>query len=760
MTDRTSTPKPVVTHQTGAKQAALLAGLVLVLCTLITPALAADTVNDTDQDQSTETPAELSPMVIVSTRTPRKSVEVSGSVEVIDATMIDQHLSHDMSDVLRYFPGIDTVTDSTRFRNTGFNIRGIGGNRVAIEVDGVPVSDHFSIGNFSNAGRNLIDPAVLKRIEILRGPASALYGSDAIAGVIAYSTFLPQDLVGRTGERYTRVASSYHDVDGSLALSLTAAGAGTDTGWLVSATARHGHEPDNSRVNLPDDTQDYSSHQAMARFTANSIDRGDVILTLDQFRSQTDTDIHSLLGLGRFRSTTALTGDDESSRDRVSLSWDMPFYSDHLEQANLLLYHQRSDTDQFTVEERASRNLKRERSFHYDQDVSGLKAIVSTSFSSGQSDHRLSMGGDFVRSTVRESRNALQTDLLTGVTTRNILGEVFPVRDFPISRIEEIGLFIQDEISLADGRWQITPALRYDNYRLDPRRDSIYVEDHPDSEIVSLREHNVSPKLSWLYHSEPGSRSNWQLYGQFSRGFRAPPFEDANIGLDIPLFNIRAIPNPDLESETSDTVEIGYRMQGKSRTFDMTAHYSEFDDFIDTKVNLGPDPDSGVILFQSQNIEQARIYGVDLSFTQSLSHHFENLDTLDLWARAAWTRGDNRVNNQPLNSIFPAEAVIGIDWQATTMPASLSLMGTFVTTKNRIDNSNSELFSTPGYATFDLTGRYDFNRNATLRAGLFNLGDRRYWRWGNVQGFAADDPLTDVMSSPGRHLAISLDVVF
>jgi hemoglobin/transferrin/lactoferrin receptor protein len=43
----------------------------------------------------------------------------------------------------------------------------------------------------------------------------------------------------------------------------------------------------------------------------------------------------------------------------------------------------------------------------------------------------------------------------------------------------------------------------------------------------------------------------WSVYGQYAEGFRAPPFEDANIGFDIPLFGFRAIPNPDLRSETS-----------------------------------------------------------------------------------------------------------------------------------------------------------------------------------------------------------------
>lgn len=67
--------------------------------------------------------------------------------------------------------------------------------RVAVELDGVPLGDGFSVGSFSRAGRNLVDPELLERVEFLRGPASSLYGSDALAGVVAMRTRDPGDLL-------------------------------------------------------------------------------------------------------------------------------------------------------------------------------------------------------------------------------------------------------------------------------------------------------------------------------------------------------------------------------------------------------------------------------------------------------------------------------------------------------------------------------------------------------------------------------------
>ncbi len=95
------------------------------------------------------------------------------------------------------------------------------------------------------------------------------------------------------------------------------------------------------------------------------------------------------------------------------------------------------------------------------------------------------------------------------------------------------------------------------------------------------------------------------MFAQYARGFRSPPFEDANIGLDIPLFNIRAIPNPDLIPETSDGFELGIRVASRRLSGSLSAFNNDYDNFIETKVNLGPDPETGVLIFQSQNREQS-----------------------------------------------------------------------------------------------------------------------------------------------------------
>ena len=91
-------------------------------------------------------------------------------------------LATSTAEVFRYSPGIDYEASGSRFGTEGINIRGIGGNRVAMLVDGVPLSDQFDVGSFSNATRDFINAGLIQRIEVLHGPASALYGSSAIGG--------------------------------------------------------------------------------------------------------------------------------------------------------------------------------------------------------------------------------------------------------------------------------------------------------------------------------------------------------------------------------------------------------------------------------------------------------------------------------------------------------------------------------------------------------------------------------------------------
>ena len=155
--------------------------LVLATAALVTTTAAADQA------------AQLDPVVVVATRSERPLREIAGNVTVIARDELDDSLTTSLDNVFRYVPGIDAAGAGTRFGSEGLIIRGIGGNRVYMELDGAPLNHQFAVGSFSNATRDFVDVGTVQRIEVLHGPASALYGSSALGGVVSMWTPDPGD---------------------------------------------------------------------------------------------------------------------------------------------------------------------------------------------------------------------------------------------------------------------------------------------------------------------------------------------------------------------------------------------------------------------------------------------------------------------------------------------------------------------------------------------------------------------------------------
>lgn len=696
-------------------------------------------------------PIELDPVVVVASKAPRPMSEVAGQVSVIDASHIEQHLLEGLDDLLRYEPGLNTLTAGTRFGVGGVNIRGIGGNRVAIEVDGVPVRDGFATGSYSNSGQALIETDLLKRLEVLHGPASSLYGSDALGGVMAFTTWDPDDLLALgQGDHWYSLRAGFGSADESNFVTGTAAWASDSHGLLISATRRDGHERDhNNPVAGPEDPRDWDSEDYFFRYTYDTSAAHRLRLTVEDFQRDSFTTVNSTLGFSRFRSTTALAGEDTDESQKLLVDYE--FSTNFWNRGVVRAFRTESETRQLTFEERAAARTpsRYERLFQYETRLEGLELNLFRHFSLGGSEHRVGIGIEFLSTVTEEFRDGFQQFLSDGSITKTVLGEVFPVRDFPNSSVDEWGVFVQDEISFGQG-WELIPALRWDRYDLQPRPDVLYLEDYPDTEIVAVREDEVSPRLGLIRKLDGG----WSIYGQYVRGYRAPPHEDANIGLEIPVFKFRAIPNPELRSETSDGFELGIRRFTSTRRFSLALFDTDYDDFIESRAPIGIDSESGYLIFQSRNISKARIRGVDVRLDQDLRVLGDNWANWNLNAALYWSEGDNLDNRQPLNSVSPPQAVVGLSWFSNDTRWNAHLTGTFTHRQDDIDHSRGQRFETPGYGLFDLSIGYRHATWLELRAGIRNLADRHYWRWADVSRLADADPMLQLLSQPGRSYSV------
>jgi len=704
-------------------------------------------------------PPVLDAVVSVASRSAQPAREVAGTVSVIERERLDQTLVQDLADLTRYEPGLSAPEDATRFGVSGLAIRGLSGNRVAMELDGVALADGFAIGSFSNAGRAAVEPAFLSRLEILRGPASTLYGSDALAGVVSMRTLSVDELLKSSANVGMRVEGHALTRDGSTASNSL-------SGWkpgpfelLVGVVRRQGGARDNMPRpgGLSSNPAERDEHSELIKLGFDGAQLGRYGLMVNRTQERVVTDVRSLIaGPGQYATTTALFGDDVYQSERLSSSGQWSINAVGLDDLSATVYRQRSRTDQDTSQTRAAVAPRtpatmRERNFLLKTQATGINLQAQGRFDALGARHWQVYGIEYARTALNELRDAREINLANGAVTHLIIGERFPVRDFPPSTMREFGAYWQDEIRLGDSALTLIPGVRYEHYRVNSTVDTIFAQDNPGLIPVDLAEAQFTPKLG----ARLELNAHQQLFAQYAVGFRAPPVADVNIGFTIPSFNYIAIPNPDLRPERSRGLELGLRSTLAFASLEIVAFDNHYRDLIESRVNLGRDPISGALVFQSINRDRAHIYGLEVRGDVDLPW-----DGFALQGALAWTRGDDSARDVPLNSVEPAKLTLGIAYTAASGQHRLELMTTAVAAKTRIDDPNDQLFRTPGFATLDAYWNIQVADRLVLNLGAFNLTNRRHWLWSGVRGLPANAREIDLYSQPGRQFGASVRYSF
>ena len=149
----------------------------------------------TKEDDAEQLRQFLDAVTVSATLNPESLKDTPSTVSVIDAQTIDRRLIQNTADLIKFEPGVYIDSNLTRAGLNGFNIRGIGGNRVMTLIDGVETAEQFDFGPF-NMHQVPFDLDVLKSAEIVRSAGSSLYGSDALGGVVTFFTKDPSDYLG------------------------------------------------------------------------------------------------------------------------------------------------------------------------------------------------------------------------------------------------------------------------------------------------------------------------------------------------------------------------------------------------------------------------------------------------------------------------------------------------------------------------------------------------------------------------------------
>lgn len=131
-----------------------------------------------------ETSLETKPVIVTATRTTQTVDDSLASVQVINRQDIEQSQARDIAELLRFQAGVEVARSGGPGQQTSVFLRGTESNHTLLLIDGVKANN----GTDSAAAWQNLDPAMIDHIEIVRGPMSSLYGSEAIGGVIQVFT--------------------------------------------------------------------------------------------------------------------------------------------------------------------------------------------------------------------------------------------------------------------------------------------------------------------------------------------------------------------------------------------------------------------------------------------------------------------------------------------------------------------------------------------------------------------------------------------
>ena len=719
----------------------------------------------------------LGEVVVSGSRNEQLSDDLPLSIDVIDAQSLRDTQSRDLREAVRNLPNVSVKRSPARFSvggttasagrdgNVGLNIRGLGGNRVLMLVDGIrmPRSYAFRTTTFD---REYLSLELLKRVELVRGPASALYGSDGMVGLVNFITnepadFLKSDAGAAPKTLGGRVAAGWSSDDRGRSLAATVAGQASDSlQWMVTATGGRAHAletmgtnnaPDSTRTTANPQHDQSSALLAKVVLTPGAGQRH--VVTLEHVEKSSDVDVLSSR-TPRTAAATPPTGaivDEFASRSmqRDRLAWEARYtlnapVADHLQ---TVLAVQRADSNQLGTSVRQALPLRvRDNSYAENAVQLGVQADKTLRLGAGWT-HKLTYGLDHVRSSI--------SNLYTGLAP--LPPEVFPLKRFPDTRETTSAVYLQAES--VHGDWSLTPGLRFDQFALDVTSQAGF---YPPARQPgkSLSGSALSPKFGVLYRAT----DRWSVFGQYAAGFRAPDAAQVNGYYENMAERVEIIPNPDLVPEKSRGIELGVRGRLQHLQLDAAVFASNYSNLImDTVLIRGTGTVADPRIFQTLNTDRARIHG------------FEVKGVYD-WGRMAGgrlstpfsygqTQGKNRASGQPLNSIEPAQLALGA--QFDTGIWSLRADARHHAAKNASDIDNATAvkapntqFTIPAATTLDLALQWRLRKDMRLNLAVHNLTDRKYWLWPDVQGLAATSAINDAYTQPGRSAHVSLVVDF
>ncbi len=670
----------------------------------------------------------LDEIVVTATRIKEKSFDVSAPVEVVTPRTLEINNPATAAQPLEELPGVSL--SSAGMWEVAPVIRGLGGNRVLVLIDGDRENNLW-------AGRAPLTPFVdvgnIERIEVIKGPGSVLYGTDALGGVINIITKTPDfaqedkwTFLNSTEGRYSSVDDGWFG-----RYSLSGGGYGFDFGLAVSGRDSDdyengdGHNIDNSQYEA--DNIDFKGRYfindnndlSFSLRNSNIDDMGVPQLQGAEYShfTQFDTDTYKLAYHGR----------------NLGLIDDLQLRTWYVDQ-------KRKYKGKIFSSSKPMHTLKSN-----DIDSSALGSSLQTCIDLGEN-NRLITGVEYVHEDCDGDEEQIKKK-----NNKNITAKVITFKPVPDAKRDHFGIFAQDELYLGDS-FTILAGLRYDYFFADAD-DVIFKTDSYDrtgqtvinststpNHFKSKNDDAVTFNLGMLY----ALNENIHLTTNFSSGFRAPDIFE--------LYSTRGgsyilLGDPDLDPEYSYNVDTGFKLNYRRLRGSFSAFYNRINDYIDL-VDRGA-TFAGMEAHEYVNISDAELYGADGSL------EFDILKQLTIFGNLAYVEGRERHTHSRLNKIPPLNGLLGLRWKGEL---SRGLKYWFEFSSNMYDSQDHPADGeekTPGYALFNLRSGVKFDyagiKDITLSLNVENLFDKKYRSHLNYKDF---------LSEPGINVITSLKIYF
>jgi hemoglobin/transferrin/lactoferrin receptor protein len=711
-----------------AKQKWTAASAILATSALFSPGLLAAE----DTKQTTEKSSTVIPSVKVSANRSEQTLEsVTKSVSVVDNEAIQTRQATNLTTLMNELPGVSMAPDgmlSGQIVIRGFSTQNF---RAPLFING----DRFR-------GRNtleylLLDPNQVERVEVIRGPASSLYGTDSFGGVINVTTKRAEgDVMAPFKLTNSLVDMEYQSVNNGYAGRLQLAGAGDGFDVLLGLNARNAEDYESPEGTIPNSDYNVQNYDARIGYTFTEGQRVEVIAkSADVTRGRAGGQFAAPGAGNEPGQLQREMREDPMREDYVSLGYKGEFDNAWVESVEASLYRRELYTHVHVVPNTNN------PSTYVDSYVNGP----------------VTYGGRLIAVAPWSSAPVVSTYGLDWYDERRDSSEQRvkggpKKKTSPKSYQQNVGVFMLQEWDTTD-RLTLSGSLRYDyvktgldtDYITDPTTKALF-DDAGDTE-------NTQPTggIGAIYMLN----SNFDLVGNVNTSFRAPSTTEVS-AVGTGVYSDFRIPNPDIKPETGITYEIGTRFHSRTVRANLTAFRSDFDNLIttaDTTYNGNPAK-------QIQNVGKATINGVEFDITWKPTREVTAMTNI------SWIEGRDTVSNEPLPQIMPLNGFASLRYDAASQYQYYFEGTTEWATDNDVVDKSIER-ERAGYMVFNFyTGVNpgiffgQYFKDTDLRFGIENIFDVSYSMPTVPENINYPKSKTNPLVQPGRNFKVGLTIGF